>query len=213
MLVFVNFKIFIRHFSFILLLLLGSHAYAVAFSAVVIKVSDGDTLHVKETNGVITKIRLYGIDCPETAQPYGKSAAKFTENYALNRKVNVKAIETDQYGRLVAIVTVKSEQTSLNMQLIRQGYAWYYPQFCRSGDFCKTIKNLELEARKQKLGLWREVNPIPPWEYRKNFTKQKDYDADYDWEENVAEITAFLKHFFRMVKAFLFNITELLAGN
>lgn len=206
---FTKIKIFLRYVVLLLLFLLGFQAYAAAFSGVVIKVSDGDTIQVRAAGGGVTKIRLYGIDCPETTQSYGKSAARYVEKAALNRSVNVKVIETDQYGRQVAIVTVKNEQTSLNAQLVRQGYAWYYPQYCRSGDFCKNLKSLEHAARKQKLGLWQDPDTTPPWEYRRN-AKNNGNNSEFNWEENISEIGEFLKQFFRRVKRFVFNFMELL---
>ena len=209
---FSNYRLALRQLAFILVFLLCFGSAAAAFSAVVVKVSDGDTLQVRESNGTVTKIRLYGVDSPETAQPYGKASASFLDKAAFNRTVNIKTVETDQYGRLVAIVTVKNENISLNAQLVRQGYAWYYPQYCRSGAFCKTLKGLEQQAREQKLGLWREPNPTPPWEFRRNAKNSAENGLeDYNWEEKITELSALLKQFFRAVKAFLFNLTELLA--
>ena len=158
------------------------------FSATVIKVSDGDTLLIKQNGGTKTKIRLYGIDSPEITQAYGKASASFTAKTVLNQKVNVKVIETDQYGRLVALITVVNTNINLNEQLVRQGYAWYYPQFCHNTTFCNTLKKLEQAARKQKLGLWQDSAPIPPWEFRKLASNNNIDDNGIKWLQVLKKI-------------------------
>lgn len=155
--------------------------YLWAFNANVIKISDGDTLQVKKTNGEIIKIRLYGIDCPESSQKFGSQATQFTTKTVLNQSVSIKNIETDQYGRMVAIVTPLNSSQSLNELLVQNGYAWYYANFCKSGTFCKQLKQLEKTAQNQQLGLWGAADPIPPWAYRKGVRDYAAANNDDDW--------------------------------
>ena len=79
-------------------------------------------------------------------------------------------IEKDRYGRTVAEVYVQdSEDTAinLNMQMIRDGYAWHYEKY--SGN-CPTKNEFVLAeeiAREEGWGIW-DGNHQPPWDYRKS---------------------------------------------
>lgn len=182
-------------------------AAAWAFNAKVIKVNDGDTLQVKKSDGSIIKIRLYGIDCPEYEQAYGKAAARFATQTVLHEYVTVQKINTDQYGRLVAIVTPQNAHLSLNELLVQKGYAWYYGQYCKTADFCNSLAKLEKSAIAQQAGLWREQNPVPPWEYRKN-SKSATNGNDEDYallKQALHNFGKWLQKLFKTAEKFYFN--------
>lgn len=63
-------------------------------------------------------------------------------------------------------VVVLPEGANLNEELIRQGHAWVYPQYCKQ-DFCSDWQGLEEEAREDRAGLWFSDNVVAPWEWRK----------------------------------------------
>ncbi len=130
----------------------------------VVKVLDGDTLHVKKGNKIIN-IRLYGVDCPEKGQSCGRQATNFAKQLLLGKKVRVKTMHTDQYGRAVGLVSIGRKM--LNRELVRAGYAWVYPAFCKKQPLCAEFSKLEEKARKKKAGLWRRKKPLPPWEWRR----------------------------------------------
>jgi micrococcal nuclease len=50
--------------------------------------------------------------------------------------------------------------------MVREGWAWAYREYLR-GPYVSEFINAEREAREKRLGLWRDANPTPPWEYRK----------------------------------------------
>ena len=50
--------------------------------------------------------------------------------------------------------------------MVQAGYAWVYKRYCDK-PFCEYWLTLENEAMTDKLGLWQEPDPIPPWEWRK----------------------------------------------
>jgi micrococcal nuclease len=125
-------------------------------------VSDGDTITV--LNGTRTeKIRLFGIDCPESDQDFGTKAKKFTANMVFGKIVEVRPTGDVSYGRTVAWVTVDGQ--SLNKELVRNGLAWWYRRHAESET---ELKMLEAEARAQKIGLWSHPHQIPPWKFRRN---------------------------------------------
>jgi endonuclease YncB( thermonuclease family) len=130
----------------------------------VIKVLDGDTLIVKRGKERV-KIRLYGVDCPEKGQRYGPEATQFATELFLDKKVRVEAVHTDQYGRTVGLI--RTGRTMLNRELVRAGYAWVYPTYCKEEPFCSKLIKLEAKAKKKKKGLWQQKRPVAPWVWRK----------------------------------------------
>jgi endonuclease YncB( thermonuclease family) len=97
-----------------LILLLVLPCPAGAWSGKVVGVADGDTITVLRDRQP-QKIRLYGIDCPEKRQPFGKRAKQFTSDMVFGKTVEVNRIDTDRYGRTVAFVAV--DERLLNEEL------------------------------------------------------------------------------------------------
>ena len=147
----------------ILLIVLWPFA-AHAWMAKVVSVTDGDTIKVYNADQGQVKIRLYGIDTPEKAQPYGKAAGKYLASLIAGATVDIETVTTDRYGRTVGIVS--DSETNINQEMVRSGYAWVYKRYCNK-PFCDSWLVLEGEAKADKKGLWQESNPIPPWEWRR----------------------------------------------
>lgn len=133
------------------------------FSAKVIRIIDGDTMEILYKNNPI-KIRLAHIDCPEkrSRQPFGTQAKTALSDLCFGQIVTVHSEKLDRYGRLIAVVTNNKKQI-VNQEMIKLGMAWHFTKY--SSD--KTYAQLAQEARKKKVGLWHELNPIPPWIWRK----------------------------------------------
>jgi micrococcal nuclease len=100
-------------------------------NAVVLYVSDGDTIGVT-IDGVEERVRLIGIDTPETKKPdspvecFGPEASAFTESLLpdgtelyLERDIEAR----DPYGRLLAYVYRTSDGMFVNLEIITQGFA------------------------------------------------------------------------------------------
>jgi endonuclease YncB( thermonuclease family) len=153
----------------LLLIFLSAFPYlAWAWSGKVISIADGDTITVLRDKEQV-RIRLYGIDCPEGGQAFGKKAKQFTSSMVFGKVVEVESVDIDRYGRTVALVTVF--QRLVNEELVNAGFAWIYTRYC-DRPICERWKVLEYEAREAKRGLWSEPNPVPPWEYRKKKRSQ-----------------------------------------
>jgi endonuclease YncB( thermonuclease family) len=132
------------------------------WSGKVVGVSDGDTIRAMR-RGHETKIRLFGIDCPERDQPFGDKARRFTAKMVFRKMVEVQEVEKDSYGRTVAWVSVDGK--SLNKELLRAGLAWWYRYYAEDE---QELERLESEARGNKIGLWSRPNPVPPWAFRRS---------------------------------------------
>lgn len=128
----------------------------------VITVKDGDTIDILYEGKKIT-IRFAHIDCPEKNQPYGQAAKKFISEKCFGQEVTiVHNNEYDRNKRLIGEVITTSGE-NLNKSLVQQGLAWHFIKYSTNQEYAE----LEMQARKQKIGLWSEPNPIAPWEWRK----------------------------------------------
>ena len=145
----------------------------VIFTAVS-RVIDGDTIEILKDDEFV-KVRLYGIDAPETTQKYGKEATdKVIELLRPVNMITVNIIDKDRYGRFIATVHTNDEDMvkvnsygsvrgDVGLILVDQGLAWHYKKYSDS----KELEAAENYARSNKLGLWNSATPTAPWEYRK----------------------------------------------
>ena len=129
-----------------------------ALSGKVVSIHDGDTIAVLQGKQQV-KVRLYGIDAPELKQPYGKKSKQFLANLIAGEVVEVEENGKDRYKRTIG--TVYLGNTDINAQMIENGYAWAYRKFS------KKYVPQESKAKSQKLGLWQDKEPVPPWEWRR----------------------------------------------
>jgi micrococcal nuclease len=130
--------------------------------AKVVKVSDGDTITILTSDKKQVKIRLSGIDCPESKQDFGTKAKQFTASFCFAKNVRVEVVGQDRYNRSLGVVLLDNGQ-NLNKALLEAGLAWHYKYF----DDSKELSQLEQSARANKIGLWSMKDPIAPWEFRK----------------------------------------------
>ena len=133
---------------------------------VVTNVPDGDTIEVT-VNGKVTLIRLNGVDCPEDGQGFSAKAKQFTTLHSLKKKVKIEKVDVDPRGRMVANV-IFEDGTNLSYLIVSNGYAWHYKKYSKD----TKLAELEAEARKKKIGLWIEENPVSPWDFREKKKKE-----------------------------------------
>jgi micrococcal nuclease len=140
----------------------------------VVKVVDGDTLDVDMPDGKYktTRIRLLGVDTPETKKPntpvmyYGPEASDYTRKITLGKKVTVLidtvSDERDRFGRLLGYIRLEDGRI-VNEMLVEDGYAYADLRFKHS-DFEKYRELME-KAKVQKKGLWKDVQlkDMPGW--------------------------------------------------
>ena len=103
--------------------------------------ADGDTISVM-LDGAAAKVRLNGIDCPESSQDFGTKAKQFTSGLAFGKDVRVAWSKKDRYGRILGTVFVGEKNVC--EALVENGMAWHYVKY--SDD--KRLSKLEAEARK-----------------------------------------------------------------
>lgn len=127
------------------------------------EIVDGDSFWVVTADRRI-EVRLWGIDCPEWTQPYGREAKERTAELLAGGQLRVEVKDTDIYGRTVALVFVGT--TNVNEELVRSGSAWVFPRYCRQS-ICTQWKELQLNAQQEGIGLWHLPRPEPPWNKRR----------------------------------------------
>lgn len=151
-------------FSLLFLLLLSVPAWAL--SGRVVGVTDGDTITVLTADRQQVRVRLYGIDCPEKKQAYGDRARDFVGSAVFGRDVQVEVVGHDRYGRTLGIVSRPGDRV-LNRELLVNGLAWVYKKYCKRPE-CAQWSDDEAAARSARRGLWKQENPLPPWQWRKS---------------------------------------------
>ncbi len=127
----------------------------------VVKVVDGDTLDI-EMDGKVERLRLIGIDTPETVNPrkkvqcFGKEASNKTKETLLGKFVALESDETqsdrDKYKRLLRYVFLP-DGTNFNLLMITEGYAHEYT-YDLPYKYQAEFKQAEVDARNQNKGLW-----------------------------------------------------------
>lgn len=146
----------------IMTLFIVTLSFATTIKGKVIKVADGDTITILEENGDKMRVRFYGIDAPEKKQNYGIKSLDVLKDLIDKKEVEIEVKDKDQYGRVVGIVYY--DKKNINLYMLETGNAWWYKQYSKHNIEFKTA---EEKAKLEKLGLWKEKNPTPPWIYRK----------------------------------------------
>ena len=126
------------------------------------RVVDGDTVEVTR-NGVRSKVRLLGIDAPESVKPdspvecFGPEASDFATSTLQGRDVvlefDASQSREDQYGRTLAYVWI--DGVLFNEQALALGYAERY-RASRGLSWERELQNAERSAGADQLGLWGE---------------------------------------------------------
>lgn len=142
------------------ILLFCTYANSLELIGKVIKVSDGDTITLLTDDKVSHKVRLNDIDAPEKKQAFGNKSRDNLASYIAGEIVTVKYKSKDRYGRVLG--TIYFDNLDINLQQIKNGYAWVYKQYSKNQTYYKE----EQKAKELKKGLWIEKNAIAPWEFR-----------------------------------------------
>ena len=134
--------------------------------AKITKVIDGDTYWVKTTSGDKFKVRLIGVDTPESVNPnssknttWGKKISKWAKKHLKGKKVFLEydMQRSDIYNRVLAYIYLNANKCTdmLNKKLVKKGYAravYYYPNKM----YKKVFEKLQKWAKKHKKGFWKD---------------------------------------------------------
>ena len=156
-----------KKLAFLCLLFFTLVSFAEELIGKVIKVSDGDTITVLDSNNQKHKIRLKGIDAPESQQAFGDISTQSLSELVYDKEVLVTWDKKDKYYRILGKVIVDGRDA--NYEQLKKGLAWYYKQYEKdlSDEDKQRYSEAEEWARNYTEGLWADSNSIPPWEFRR----------------------------------------------
>jgi micrococcal nuclease len=127
----------------------------------VVRVVDGDTIVARLDSGTTERVRLIGVDTPESVKPgtpvqcFALKASAYTKHLLTGKAVRLvpDAEARDRYGRLLAYVYREPDGLFVNADLVRRGYAQTLtiPPNVR---FAERFLALARQARDAGVGLW-----------------------------------------------------------
>lgn len=161
----------------------------------VTRVVDGDTI-VVEINGNAEKVRLIGVDTPETVhpalgeEPYGKEASNFTKQQLTGKTVELEmdVQERDQYDRLLAYVWI--DEQMFNEVLLSGGYA-QVATFPPNVKYVDRFTAAQKAARESNLGLWSLIQEEKisgseeQGQYVGSIKSNKYHSPDCEWAQQI----------------------------
>jgi micrococcal nuclease len=146
------------------------------YNMTVTEVIDGDTFYLG--NG--DKIRMLGINTPESGRPYAQESTDFLTNMILGKEVTLvndsKNDDVDSYGRLLAHVYVND--TFVNYEIIKAGYAFWYP-YTSGTDFDTEYEAAQNDASNKTVGLWIESSYNLTIDYIEYDPEGEEADGEY----------------------------------
>ena len=129
----------------------------------VLRIIDGDTI-VVEINRIPEKVRLIGVNTPETVDPrkkvecFGKEASRFTSSMLMGISVTLESDasqgERDRYGRLLRYIFLP-DGTLFNKTIIAEGYGYEYT-YQVPYRYMNEFKDAQYSAQKLQKGLWAD---------------------------------------------------------
>jgi endonuclease YncB( thermonuclease family) len=169
-----------RVFTVLAFGLLSFSSIAGTLSGRVVATTDGGTLIVLDAHNKRHKVRIAGIEAPETTQPYGDRSKQHLADLVLDKSVSVEWQQFDTYGRVFGKVMLARmnacpaaqldcpKTIDVGMAQIVAGFAWQYrhfeneqtPQDRAAYSFGERV------ARAKRAGLWADTGPVPPWQWR-----------------------------------------------
>ena len=154
----------------------------------VIEINDGDAITVFNLNRPV-RVRLMGIDAPEKNQLYGDVAKQHLTDLIFEKFVTVEYSGLSPDGSLIGRVLLND--IDIGAQMIRDGVAWYDPNYKSrlTETELDTYYQSEQAARTEKRGLWHADRPMAPWEFVKNLAIGRSVPAS-TMQQQAARIKA-----------------------
>lgn len=130
-------------------------------TATITRITDGDTVQAITPEGTKLKVRLYGIDAPETpkgkipGEPFGNDSRNYLTSLVGEKSVRVEIRDIDRYRRMVAILWLA--ERNVNQEMIAAGMAEAYLEYLKQ-PYRNPFIQAEQEAKAQAKGIWSQGN-------------------------------------------------------
>jgi endonuclease YncB( thermonuclease family) len=133
-----------------------------------VAVADGDTITVLDSARTRHRVRLAGIDAPESSQDFGQASKKNLSGLVFGKVVEVSYAKLDRYGRVLGIVRLGGRD--INLAQIEAGLAWHYKEYAdeQTAEDRESYAEAENRARRDRAGLWQQPDPVKPSEFRRS---------------------------------------------
>jgi endonuclease YncB( thermonuclease family) len=128
----------------------------------VVRLIDGDTISVKPAQQPVVKVRISGIDAPESGQPWGRASKQNLASLCYGQYAQVDWHKTDKDGRIVGRVVANGMDVGLEQ--IRSGMAWHFKKYQdeQPPQERRLYAAAEKQARATGIGLWSQAKPLEP---------------------------------------------------
>src|ERR1044072_4665438 len=142
------------------------YADAASLFGKVVDVASGDVITIHNLNRPV-RVKLMGVAAPEMNQVFGDVAKKHLADLVFEKSVLVEYAGIASDSSLTGRVLLNN--ADIGAQMIRDGVAWFDPANGNrlSANDREIYQQSEQAARKEKRGLWRDENPVAPWEFVK----------------------------------------------
>ena len=153
-------------FSLFAMLMFTMPVQAEVSQARIIKVVDGDTVKVRDLEGLKYLVSLSGVDAPEVSQAQGKAAKDYLCSVICGKDVVINFNKLNTEGHVLAVMYLGD--TEVNLKMLEGGMAWqdFHDMEVVSGTRNQRYAHAESNARRQGAGLWQDDLVISPWRYR-----------------------------------------------
>lgn len=157
------------------------HALADTLVGRVVKIADGDTITLLTESKSEQRVRLAGIDAPESHQAFGSKSKSNLSAMVFDQYVTVEYSKHDRYNRIVGKVLAAAPGSScqfnekcsrtvdVNLEQVKSGMAWWYRHYAdeQPAEDRSRYEAAEFQAKAMRNGLWSDTNPVPPWDFRR----------------------------------------------
>jgi len=128
---------------------------------------DGDTINVRIFAKKQIRVRIAFIDAPEEGQAFASRAKTAMSELVFSKDVKLRPHTIDRHGRLVARILTDNQDAGL--ELLKQGLCWVDEKYVgeASAEIRSNYWAAQAAAQSDRLGLWQDPDPVPPWEWRK----------------------------------------------
>src|SRR5216684_2936929 len=146
---------------------------AQTLSGRVVAIADGDTITILDSANTQHRIRLAGIDAPETHQAFGEQSRQSLSGMIFGKDVSVSYQKIDQYGRIVGKIFLDGKD--INLEQVKAGMAWHYKFYEdeQTPEDRELYAKTEAEVRAARRGLWQDPNPTEPYQFRKEEKRER----------------------------------------
>lgn len=136
-------------------------------TAKVVRITDGDTVTVVESDGHEDSVRLAGIDAPEYDQAFGAQSTQHLSSLISDKSVSLDCGNERSYGRLICKILLANGE-DVDLDQVTAGMAWHYKQYQdeQSPADRGSYAAAECVAMKAKVGLWSDPHPVQPQDFR-----------------------------------------------